>query len=128
MRDNVRRAVLAGLVMATIYSAFAGAMYILDSSTSSAEEGITLGAVILTYYAAGAVGGVVTGVMLPLGRTRYGRMLIGVSAALVFFFCAYTAMDGPVWSWNRDAWEGLIFLSLLFGVALALMWRKVTGS
>ena len=128
MRETTRSGLVMGLVMATLYSAYALVVFLLQGSNPFAKNQTTIQAVLVTYYAAGALGGSVVGALSPLARSWPGRILVGVLAACVVEFCLATAVEGPFWLWQSNVWKGLAFLSVFFGVVCSYTWRKFVGS
>ena len=125
MRENLRVGVLLGLVGATLYSAYAGVLFLLNGPGTFERNGATLQTVVLTYYAAGTLGGLTVGALWPLARSLPGTILIGVCVALIFFFCVSVAVDGPVWRWPAEVWQDVLLSGLFFGVAGSFIWRNV---
>ena len=113
--------------MATVYSAYALVLFLLQGPTPFERNETTIQVVLLTYYAAGAIGGSVVGALSPLTRSWTGGALVGVLAAFIVEFCFATAVEGPFWRWQRDVWEALVILSIVFGIACSYTWRKFVG-
>lgn len=107
----MRTTLMIGLVMATLYSAYAVFLYVGSGPAIFARHGTNLLTVILTYYVAGSIGGAAVGMLLPLTRYLAGQLIVGVVVACIVFFCITVAAQGPPWSWRGEDWEGLLVLS-----------------
>jgi hypothetical protein len=125
MRVNLRTSVLVGFIMATCYAIYAVVVYAVRGPAPFAAHGVSLQIVLLTYYAAGILGGLVVGVMLPVARNSVGALLVGVVIGLIVFFCIEVASSGPVWKWTSDAWEDVLVLGALLGAPGGWVMRKI---
>lgn len=123
----MRIALMIGLVMATLYSAYAVLLYLGAGPAVFARHGTSLLPVIVTYYVAGSVGGAAVGMLLPLTRYLLGQLVVGVVVASIVFFCITVAAQGPPSSWRDEDWEGLLVLSLVTGIPGSILWRKVVS-
>lgn len=126
-RQNVTFGLIIGLSLATLYSAWAVAIYFLSGTEAFTKHQTTIGAVLLTYYVAGSIGGATVGAMIPLGRSLPGRIAIGIVAATIFFTCVFVAMYGPLWVWSDRTWQNLAISAALFGVVCSALWKSATG-
>ena len=113
--------------MATIYAIWALGLLLLSGDESFSKHETSLGVVLLTYYAAGTVGGALVGGMLPLARTLPGRVVLGLLAAFIVFFCVVTAVEGPFWRWGQFEWVRVAIPTFFFGTVCSVLWRRVTG-
>ena len=124
LRANTRVGLILGLIMATLYSAYAVALFLLQGSDPFSKQETSIQAVLLAYYAAGALGGSAVGALSPLARSWPGRTLVGIVAAVIVVFCVLTSTDGPFWLWRRSEWQALAVLSIIFGVACSFTWKQ----
>lgn len=127
MRRNITLGLVVGICLATLYSAWAVGVRLLSGAEAFAKHQTTIGAVLVTYYVAGVVGGVAVGAMIPLSRNIFGRIAIGLVAATIFFTCVFVATDGPVWVWSVTTWQNLAFSVFVFGIICSAMWKTATG-
>jgi hypothetical protein len=116
MTTAVRRGLAVGIGMATLYSIWAMLIFVLTGSDAFAKYGTSLSTVVLTYYAAGAVAGIIAGALAPLNSYWFGTTLIGVLVALFIFFAIYSASEGPFWQWHAQDWKNVGYLGVIFGV------------
>lgn len=123
---NVRGGVVTGLIYATGYSIFVAVIYLLGGARGAEKSGLTIFSVLLTYYAAGVLGGATVGALLPLTRWRVGRAAVSVAAAFVVFFCIGITSSGPFWRWTSREWEPVIVLGLIFGVTISFLWARLS--
>jgi hypothetical protein len=119
MRNNVRTTIVIGMIMATVYSAYAVVLYVLRGSAPFESDDTTIWVVLLTYYSAGALGGAVIGALLPLARWRVGRTMLTFLGVSIAILCIEIAMSGPFWHWSGDTWHELMVLTLIFGSLLS---------
>jgi hypothetical protein len=113
--SNVAYGVTFGLGLATIYSLWALGVFLVAGSRSFARVDTTLGAAVIAYYSAGLLGGVLAGLMLPLGRFLFGAVVLGILVGTVFFFCIEVATSGPFWQWTSTNWKAVLALGAIVG-------------
>jgi hypothetical protein len=126
-QENLKIGLAMGLLIATLYSAWAVGLFLISGREAFEKYNVSVIAVLATYYAAGIIGGALVGLALPMARSFFGRIVVGVVAALVFFFCVFVAMQGPFWHWTSDVWGSVASLGLIFGVVCSVLWRRFTG-
>jgi hypothetical protein len=83
MHKNVRTTFFIGLTMATLYSIWVIVVYVTRGHGPFTAMGTSLGAVLLTYYTTGALGGLLVGALLPFARTFLGAVALGVLVGLL---------------------------------------------
>lgn len=126
MRSNVQISVLVGLVMATLYSTYAVILYVASDAQAFERHEATIGAVLLTYYAAGALGGLAVGLLLPLKQWFLGKALLGVVVSGIIFFCIFVAAEGPFWRWDAIVWRTLLLMVVVGStIGSAVVWRTI---
>lgn len=86
--------VIAGIFIATLFSVWAVAVYLVSGGGAFERLGISFGATISIYFAGGIVGGLVVGLIWPLTRWWWGAAVVGVVGALPVYLMASVALDG----------------------------------
>jgi hypothetical protein len=124
VQENIRTGLISGLIMATLYSAYAAFIFSISGPEAFVDRGTTLDSMLVSYYAAGILGGTVIGAMIPLARSFMGRALIGWAGAFIVFFCLTTAVEGPLWQWQRREWIGLLVATAFFGTVCPILWAR----
>jgi len=91
----------------------------------STKLGVTLETVVMTYLMGGVVAGAIVGALLPLRRTAIGASFVGFVAAVpVWMGIFYAGGSGSPLRWDSSDWEGVVVISLAFGIAGGRMLRK----
>ena len=126
-RSNLRLGLIVGAIMATLYSLYALVVFLLSGGDAFLRYDTSFPVVVLTYYAAGILGGGLIGSLLPFASSLPGRILLGALGGLVVFFCLGLAMNGPFGNWSPTDWQDIAFLGLGMGGVAGALWRKVTG-
>ena len=119
----VRFGVLAGICVATLLSLWALLMLAVGGREAFEKKGTTPLAVILSYYAAGIIGGAIVGAMAPLTRWLPGRILAAVCTAFVSTFCIGVAVHGPPWGWDAADRHWLVFGTIVYGAIFSFISR-----
>lgn len=127
MRENLKTCVVFGGLMATLYSGYTVVLYAIEGPAPFAKYGITVVTIVLAYYGAGILGGVLVGALFPLARWWVGRVVLTLIATFVAIFCAEIAMSGPSWRWGGDVWHELMMLTLIFGLVLSVILPRVSS-
>ena len=92
-------------------------LYTIRGSEPFHDLGTTVGAAIGMYLVAALISGVTLGVLLPIGRTTLGAMVLGVVAVFPLYKGAGFVMAGyDPWSWS-DTVDALV-LSVVIGSIL----------
>lgn len=86
LERNLRTGLGYGVAYAAVYSAFVLVLALLAGERLFAGSGTSLVRVVLGYVAAGVGGGLVVGLLLPLGGTKLGAASVGFVAAIPVFF------------------------------------------
>ncbi|MDB4916987.1 MAG: hypothetical protein JWM95_4631 [Gemmatimonadetes bacterium] len=126
-RDDVRLCVIVAVIIATLYAAFVVGLFLFEGPGVFDKNGTSVGAVVVMYYAAGLLGGVVVGILLPLTRSLLGIIAVGVLVALIVFFCVAIGLEGPFWRWGPSVWRQLMVFGVIFGVPVSIGCRKING-
>jgi hypothetical protein len=82
MSSNVRQGLWWGAAFATLYSLAAVGIFVLHAPGPFHANGVSLPAVLALYWVGGLAGGLIYGLLLPLGRTLAGAMVLGFLVAL----------------------------------------------
>lgn len=114
VRERVLIGTAVGLFEALGFSAYAAALFLIRGPAVFQASGATLGQTILAYLLGGAASGMLTGLLLPLGRWRIGATLIG-AFALVPFYCAMSLVIGGFDPWSSVWIIAFMVLSIVAG-------------
>lgn len=85
--------VVAGVAMAVLLSAWALAVYLFRGPGAFQGLGTSFTVVVAVNFAAGILGGVIVGLLLPLTVWRWGAVVVGILAAIPFYL-AITLASG----------------------------------
>jgi hypothetical protein len=108
-----------GLLFGLAYSAYALVLYLVRGPELFASHGIGLIELLLLYLAGGAIAGGICGGLEPLTGSLFGRILVGIIAALPFaFLLGWTAL--PV----EDVQQNLVPVA----VGCAILWGVMGGA
>lgn len=94
-----------GASFAAVYSAYVTLLWLLRGEGPFERADTTLGKVILAYFLAGLVGGAVFGLLLPMGRNRWGAALLGFLVALPVTYALGMAVEPPERWFSRCPWS-----------------------
>lgn len=112
-----------GLTMATMASAFVVLSSLWRTRSTTEAFGLSLRSIVLAYYAAGILGGILVGLVLRLGDNWRTRTAASILGSFAVYGCVAVAMDGSMLSWDQGQWQMLIFISVLSGAVFAFMTR-----
>lgn len=115
-------ALASGVLIATLLSLFVLVSSLWRSAPTSETYGVSVRAIVLTYYAAGIIGGSLIGLVLCFGNNWGTRISGSLIAAFTLFFCIAVARDGLV-NWDGGRWLRVLVPTLVFGVVFAIMSR-----
>jgi len=122
MFDRMFVCSFVALLMAVGLSIYSGVVYMAKGATEFRETFGSLGQVIVLYFAASVVGGVLAGWLLPLLRSRLGALLFGTVVAMPVYGLGMVALEGI-----RDITVAhfvlLVLLSALVGGGAAILNR-----
>ena len=121
--SRLKLSLATGITIATTLSVLVLLSSLWRRTPTSESYGVSMGAIVITYYAAGIVGGGLVGVVLQLGDNWTTRVSAGLIAAFALFFCIAVATDGWVSSWTGGDWVRVLFLTVVFGGGLTIMSR-----
>lgn len=113
-----------GLIMATLLSIFVVLSGLWRTRSTTEAFGLSLRSIVLTYYAAGILGGALVGLVLRLGDNWRTRTVACILGSFAFYGCVAVAMEGSVLRWDRGQWQMVIAISVLAGAAFAFMTRN----
>ena len=115
----------AALFIATAFSAWVLTLYARRGSVPFDAVGTTPGAVILLYYCAAVVAGLLVGILLPLARAnRWGAALVGIVAALPLYAMARVALEGFA-PWTAVDTISVVGASTVVGSIVGLAYRHI---
>lgn len=80
--------VFGGIAMAVLMSLAALAIAAIGGSRGFEKLGVSVGAVIGTYFAGGILGGLTVGALMPLATWRWGAAILGILGALPVYLGA----------------------------------------
>jgi hypothetical protein len=104
-----------GVLAGGLFSVYALFLYTLQGGASLEQLGITLRDLIGLYVLGGLLVGILAGMMLPLTKRRSGAVLVGIVAALPFYF-------GVVVMLGQDDWYSGVISALLVGGGSGFVW------
>jgi hypothetical protein len=115
-----------GMRYAVVFSLMAVVATFVKGPAVLVPYRLTIGGIVALYLAMGLIGGVVFGVLMPLGRSLWGSVLLGLLVAIpvAFLVAVFVVPEGGyrrgefLWCW--------ISVSLLGPVCGAGFWVQVT--
>jgi hypothetical protein len=113
--NNIAFGMLVGFLMAAAYSLLALGIYAVTLGEAFEEEGLSLGAVLLSYWIGGIASGVVLGLLKPFTDSKRKAMIVGPIIAMPAVAMLGIAIDGLPWNWTSDSILTFIIMSLIFG-------------
>lgn len=117
VRHDIVLCTVVALVVGTGFSAYACLLYALKGPAPFERLGTTVGGTIGVYLIGSVLSGLLLGLLLPLGRSTAGAMVLGMVAVFPLYKGASFAMDGldaMTWSDTLDA----LVLSVIAGSIL----------
>ena len=118
-----RLSLATGITIATMMSLLVLISSLWRETPTSESYGVSMGSMVITYYAAGIIGGGLVGVVLRFGDNWATRLSAGLIAAFALFFCIAIATDGWISSWTGGDWVRVLVLTVVFGGGLTMMSR-----
>ena len=114
-----------GDALATIYSLFAIVVFVVLSGSAMQDKGVTLGGVIVAYYAGGTLAGLIVGMLRPLAVTLTGAIIVGVIGFAVVSCGIGLVIFGWLNRWGPDEFMTIGLMALIFGgVFGAASWQR----
>ena len=110
---------IAGLGAGLLYSVYVVVLVAVKGPQVLEVYDTTLPTVVGIYFAGGLLGGVIVGLLLPLGRCWFGAMLVGALAAQPVFAMVGMAMYPPS-EWATELPLMLLVLAAPMGSAVGL--------
>jgi hypothetical protein len=108
-----------GLLFGLAYSAYAVILFVVRGPDLFAAQGVGLFELLALYLAGGAVAGAICGGLEPVTGSLFGRILVGIIAALPFaFLLGLTALPA------EDVQRNLVPVSF----ACAVLWGVMGGA
>jgi hypothetical protein len=126
-REQVLQGVVVGVAIATVYVIAAVILSFIDREGVEDAIGASIFALVLVYYAAGTVGGLVWGLLYPFQRHLSIALLTGITVGFVAGFGFAALQEGPIfWRWDRRTLEAIAFMGILAGgIGGIAFWRSV---
>jgi hypothetical protein len=103
------------LWFALFFSLVAITMTLLSGGEIIERQEVSLPASLVVYAFGGFTGGVILGLLRPVGRRRAGAALLGVVVMIPVGVIAGLIMLGPISHWDGPDWIGLIMTTTLLG-------------
>jgi hypothetical protein len=119
LRDRLALGLAIMLLVMGGFVAFVTIQFLFRGEAPFDAHGTTYGTAILTYAAAGVLGGILLGLALPLTRWRWGSAVAGAVAFVPFYGSVMVAQQGPPWGWDR--WD------IGFAVGAGLLMGGILG-
>ena len=120
--SNLRQGLWWGIAFAILYSGAALVMFLVRGFAPFLADGISFPRVLAMYWLGGLGGGLLYGLLLPLGRSLLGAMLLGflvtvpVAAAASLLIQRQSHVPGPVLV--------VSFAAVLGPLAGAIVWNQ----
>ena len=125
LRANLRWGLLWAAWIVAGFSLIPLAIYAVRGDEPFRQRGVTLGTVLLSYVAAGAMGGVTIGLLRPLSASRIGGAIVGNLVAFMVFVVGGIWYYGFPQHWEAGDWVVVAGLSVIFGTYLGITaWEK----
>jgi len=111
--ERARSGAKMGAIMATAFSLYAFALYLLRGNAPFEKLDTTLWATVLMYYVAGFVAGPIIGIVWPLRSTRVGNGAVAGLGAFLVYTVAWMTQEGSPLKWTLEDWAGPLALAVL---------------
>ena len=122
--ERARSGALFGAAMATLGALYVLGRYLLRGQEPFEQHGVTVAAVIVSYYGAGVVAGGCLGVLWPLRRTRAGAAVLGAVGGVLFYGAIGVMSAGSPLGWRAGEWAPPVVMGLVWAVLSAtVMYR-----
>jgi hypothetical protein len=109
-RPQIILGIVLGIAAALLTSVVAIVQYVVTNGAAFAQHGTTLWGVLRLYIAAGLLGGLLFGLLLPVARWRWGAALLGAIAMMPLYLGAAVLLG------HEDLYSGLIAALLVGGI------------
>ena len=119
--ERARSGAKLGATMATAFSLYALALYLVQGDAPFRRLETTLWAMVLMYYVAGLIAGPIMGIVWPLRTSRAGSGLVAGLLAFIVYTVAWMTQEGSPLRWSVNDWAGPLLLSglvFLGGIAI----------
>lgn len=103
-----------GAIMATAFSLYVFAAYLVQGDAPFEKLDTTLWATVVMYYVAGLVAGPIIGIVWPLRSSRAGSGLVAGLGAFLVYTVAWMTQEGSPLKWSPGDWAGPLTLGILF--------------
>jgi hypothetical protein len=123
MTKNLGRNLLWGLAWglgtATLFSLYVVVLALVRGTWEFEKFGVTGTTILATYYAAGAIGGIVVGLLRPTLHHWLGSMVVGILAGMFVYGGISRALDGRI-----DFLMAAVIGLMVGGPAAILFWHR----
>lgn len=119
--ERARTGAVLGAIMATAFSLYVLAVYLVQGEAAFEKLDTTLWGAIVMYYLAGLLAGPIFGIVWPLRKSRAGSGLVAGLAGFIVYTVAWMTQEGSPLRWSAGDWAGPLLLSgvvFLGGIAL----------
>jgi len=128
LRVDLTWGMKGGLLVATIFSSWAGLVWVLSQGGPWKEQGLSLPAIVGGYLVGGVSAGAIVGLLRPLTRSKLGAYAVGYLAGCFVMAALLAAVAGPPTGWNAVHVIGLLFVALYAGYGIGSELLKTAGS
>lgn len=123
--SNILWGVMRGIAMAIFFSLIALLIYGIAAVRGLEEHELPLYVLIASYFAGGIAGGVIVGLLRPLGKWWWGGAVMGIFALFPAVVSVLISLEGWVTRWDRTHFVFAIMYSVVVGSIVGVMlWRK----
>ena len=117
--ERVKIGLFLGLCVGAAFASIVGVQIIFRGTDWLLERGLHPASVLVGYLLGGAVGGVIIGLLAPMGRTWYGAAVLGFVVAVPVFYVMAPVAEPPE-GWAVGLTRTVLELSLFMGPVIGL--------
>lgn len=121
---RVKKTVTLGIITATLYSLFVTALFIFQGAEVFEKSETSYIGVLLAYYAAGIICGVIIGILLPFTKSIIGSLVVYTIAAFFLSVCIISTMWGFILTWGEAEWVVCSISTVVFGIIGTIALRR----
>jgi hypothetical protein len=93
--QRIKVGLFLGLCVGALFASIVGVQIVFRGTDWLLERGLHPAPVLVGYLLGGAVGGVIIGLLAPMGRTWYGAALLGFVVAVPVFYVMVPVAEPP---------------------------------
>jgi hypothetical protein len=124
LADNILWVIRWGITCAALFSIYVGVLFAIGHAELAETYGMTVGAIMVGYFAAGLVAGTVVGILRPLTRWIFDASLVGFVAG-VGVAAALVIGEQSIADWSRAEIIKVLVLGTLWGPAGGIGLRAI---